>query len=147
VALLAPTADREREAQMHEAAELADTEGIIALPGAQRLLDYGTPVAIVTSCSSALAAVRLSAAGLRRLNTVIGSDIVRRGKPDPEDFLLAARRLHVEPRRSLAFEDSPSGIAAARSAGTRVIALRTTHSDELLSRAHLIIDNLASLFE
>jgi HAD superfamily hydrolase (TIGR01509 family) len=49
----------------------------------------------------------------------IGADSVRRGKPDPEGFLLAARTLGAEPATSLVFEDSQAGLLAARAAGMR----------------------------
>ncbi len=49
----------------------------------------------------------------------IGADSVRRGKPDPEGFLLAARTLGTEPAASLVFEDSQAGLLAARAAGMR----------------------------
>jgi len=49
----------------------------------------------------------------------IGADSVRRGKPDPEGFLLAARALGAEPATSLVFEDSRAGLLAARAAGMR----------------------------
>ncbi len=49
----------------------------------------------------------------------IGADSVRRGKPDPEGFLLGARTLGAEPATSLVFEDSRAGLLAARAAGMR----------------------------
>jgi len=72
--------------------------------------------------------------------------MVMRGKPDPEGFLLGARRRGVTAARCAVLEDSPIGIDAGRAAGARVIALRTTHSDDALARADAIIDNLAALF-
>jgi sugar-phosphatase len=146
VRLLAPTADHAAEAALLEQAETTDTEGIFALPGADDLLSSGCRLAIVTSCSSQLADVRLRAAGLPRPEVVISSSMVRRGKPDPEGFLLGAQRLSVAAARCAVLEDSPIGIDAGRAAGARVIALRTTHNDVALARADAIIDNLAVLF-
>jgi mannitol-1-/sugar-/sorbitol-6-phosphatase len=146
VRLLAPSADHAAEAALVEAAETTDTDGVFALPGAGDLLSSGYPLAIVTSCSSLLAEVRLRAAGLPRPEVVISSSMVTRGKPDPEGFLLGARRLNVTAARCAVLEDSPIGIDAGRAAGARVIALRTTHGDDLLARADAIIDNLAALF-
>ena len=51
--------------------------------------------------------------------TVCAAD-VRRGKPDPEPYLLAARRLGVHPGGCVALEDSPNGIASAEAAGCAV---------------------------
>lgn len=57
---------------------------------------------------------------------------VSRGKPDPDIFLLAARRLNLEAPQCVVFEDSTSGIEAARRAGSLCVALATTHSPEEL---------------
>lgn len=146
VRLLAPSADHAAEAALVEQAETTDTDGVFALPGADDLLRSGYPLAIVTSCSTPLAEVRLRAAGLPRPEVVISSSMVRRGKPDPEGFLLGARRLDVPAERCAVLEDAPVGIDAGRAAGARVIALRTTHGDDALGRADAIIDTLAALF-
>ena len=61
-------------------------------------------------------------------DAVVTGDQASKGKPDPEIFLLAAQRIEVEPRECLVFEDSLSGVAAARSAGCFCVALSTTHS-------------------
>ncbi len=55
---------------------------------------------------------------------------VSRGKPDPDIFLLAAARLGLDARECIVFEDSTSGIEAARRAGSPCVALATTHSRE-----------------
>jgi mannitol-1-/sugar-/sorbitol-6-phosphatase len=146
VRLLAPSADHATEAALVEAAETTDTDGVFALPGADDLLRSGFRLAIVTSCSTQLADVRLRAAGLPRPEVVISSSMVARGKPDPEGFRLGARRLDVPAARCAVLEDAPVGIAAGHAAGARVIALRTTHPDDALGRADAIIDNLAALF-
>jgi HAD superfamily hydrolase (TIGR01509 family) len=54
---------------------------------------------------------------------------VRRPKPDPEIYLVTARRLGFDPRNCIVFEDSHAGVEAARAAGAKVVALRTTHSE------------------
>ncbi len=58
---------------------------------------------------------------------VVSSEEVAAGKPAPDVYLEAARRLGVDPRRAAAIEDSSNGIRAARAAGMRVIALPNTH--------------------
>jgi mannitol-1-/sugar-/sorbitol-6-phosphatase len=89
--------------------------------------------------------VRLRAAGLTAPDVVVSADSIERGKPDPEAFLLGARRLGVAPADCVALEDAPAGIAAARAAGCYVIALRTTHPDADLAAAHAIVDDLTRL--
>ena len=68
-------------------------------------------------------------------DAVVGADDVARGKPHPDLFLLAAKRLNVSPEHCLVFEDALTGIEAARRAGMAVIAITTSHNiDEV---AHL----------
>ncbi|WP_432038576.1 HAD-IA family hydrolase [Streptomyces cucumeris] len=120
-----------------DALELADVPGgVELLPGTAELLT-GLPAArwaVVTSANATLAAARLTEVGLRP-GTLITADDITRGKPDPEPFLLAAGRLGVDPARCVAFEDAPAGLASARAAGMRTVALTTT-----VPRAELIAD-------
>jgi sugar-phosphatase len=145
IRLLVPDADNDAEAAVLEHAEVEDTDGVIALPGAVELLATDRPLAIVTSCSSLLAETRLGAAGLGIPRVLVSSDGLERGKPDPSCFLIAAERLGVSPTRCVVLEDSPAGIDAGRAAGATVIAVRTTHPDPDLRHAHAIVDDLASL--
>jgi sugar-phosphatase len=144
---LAPGADHEAESAAVEAAEISDTVGVVALPGAAQLLSSDLTLAIVTSCSAALAAARLRAAGLAIPSVLVSSDGLERGKPDPMCFLIGARRLGIEPQRCVVIEDAPAGIRAGRAAGAGVIALRTTHADEQLGDADAIADDIASLLQ
>ena len=145
VRLLAPHAAHDLEAALVERAEVSDTDGVIALPGALDLLRSDRRLAIVTSCSTALAATRLRAAGLPMPRAIVTADDVMRGKPDPACFLIGARRLGVDPDRCVVLEDAPAGIEAGLAAGATVIALRTTHADDALGAAHAIIDDLAAI--
>ncbi|HWV87036.1 MAG TPA: HAD-IA family hydrolase [Capillimicrobium sp.] len=143
--LLPAGADHAAEAARLEHHEVHDTEGVVALPGAHELLGGDRPLAIVTSCSTALAHARLDAAGLPRPDVLVSSDGLERGKPHPAPFLIGARRLDVAPARCVVLEDAPAGIAAGRAAGAVVIALRTTHDEPDLRDAHAIVDDLATL--
>ena len=142
---LASPEDHETEAAKVEEAEVNDTDGVRALPGARRLLCSDRRLAIVTSCSAALATARLRAAGLPAPAVLVSSDGLERGKPDPACFLIAARLLGVDPARCVVLEDAPAGIAAGRAAGATVVAVRTTHSDEELRDADAITDDLSLL--
>ena len=109
VRLLAPNADHEAETATIRHTELRDTDGVRALPGAAELLSAPPrPLAIVTSCSTALAHARLRAAELPIPSVLVSSDGLERGKPDPECFLIGARRLEVEPEACLVLEDAPA---------------------------------------
>lgn len=146
VRLLAPASAHAAEAARLEHDEVHHTDGVRALPGAMQLLTRPRQrIAIVTSCSRALARARLAAAGLPEPATMVTSDDVARGKPDPEPFLLGARRLNLSPGVCVVLEDAPAGISAARAAGATVIAVRTTHDYDALRDAHAVVGDLAEL--
>jgi len=114
--------DMAKEAQWILEAEVADVDGVVALPGIHAFvatLDPGT-WAIVTSAPRTLAEVRLRAVNLPIPQVMITGEDVQRGKPDPQGFLLAAQRLGVRIDECLVFEDSPAGVAAAKAAGADV---------------------------
>jgi beta-phosphoglucomutase len=76
---------------------------------------------------------------------VNGMDVTR-GKPDPEIFLVAARKLGLAPGRCAVVEDAPVGLQAARRAGMAAIALTgTAPRDALAPHADLIVDSLREL--
>ncbi len=103
--------------------ELADVGSVAALPGAAALLASIPPGrwAVVTSASRALFTARFRAAGLAEPAIVVTSDDVTRGKPDPEGYAQAIRRLGVAPERVAIFEDSDGGIAAAIASGAGTV--------------------------
>ncbi len=125
--------------------EVADVEGVVALPGAVAALTAaGARGAIVTSCTRDLAVARWSAAGLPVPAVVVTADDVARGKPDPEPFLSGARLLGVDPARCLVVEDAPAGLVAGRAAGAATLAVTTTHAAEDLD-ADLVVPDLAAV--
>ena len=96
----------------------------------------GVPRAVATSASRHDADGLLTRAGLRdRFATVVTAEDVRRGKPDPEVYLLAARRLGIAPAHCLVFEDAVVGVQAARGAGMRAIGVSTAHTETELRAA------------
>ena len=111
-----------------EEMERAETEGVIAVPGAAALLGSlpRERWAVVTSATRRLAEVRLALTGLPMPAAFVGAADVAEGKPNPEGYRLAAARLGVDPAACLVLEDAPAGLAAGRAAGARVVALATT---------------------
>lgn len=120
----AVTADFERR-------ELVETRGIVEVPGARQLLDTlsSSPVAIVTSAPRALAEARLAVAGIPMPEALICAEDVVRGKPDPEGYETAARRLRVAPERCLVVEDAEAGIRAGIAAGARTLVVGRHQSE------------------
>jgi beta-phosphoglucomutase-like phosphatase (HAD superfamily) len=73
------------------------------------------------------------------------ADVGNVGKPAPDLFLFAARRLDTQAAHCLVIEDAPLGIAAAKRAGMRCVALTTTYEREMLTEADLIVESFAQL--
>ena len=104
------------------AAEYVSAEPVTVKKGLFDLLDWAgredVPVAVASSSARAIVTDRLRQAGAgAAVDVVVGGDEVPHGKPAPDIFLEAARRLGCEPRACVVAEDSDSGIAAAAAAG------------------------------
>jgi HAD superfamily hydrolase (TIGR01509 family) len=101
---------------------------------AQRM--YGViPLGVASGGYHVLVDATLRALGITGLfETVVCAEDYSRGKPAPDAFLEAARRLNVEPGRCLVFEDSPTGIAAAEAAGMRWVHVPSEESGRLKER-------------
>ncbi|MFE2420190.1 HAD family hydrolase [Streptomyces hokutonensis] len=130
-----------------EALEVEDVTngGALLLPGTRDFLD-SLPAdrwAVVTSATRRLAEARLAHADILPKTLVVAEDVTR-GKPDPEPYLLAARRLGVDPARCVVFEDAPAGLQAGRAAGMITVALATTHEAHELD-ADLVVSDLSAL--
>ncbi|MGF1661448.1 MAG: HAD-IA family hydrolase [Kineosporiaceae bacterium] len=145
VAILLPEGDLEAAHDRIVELEVLDATDCAALPGAVPALAAAAGrAAVVTSCSAPLAAARLAAARLPVPAVVVTADDVMRGKPDPEPFLAAARRLGADPRRCLVVEDAPAGLAAGAAAGCATVAVTTTHGPEDLV-ADVVVGSLADV--
>ena len=123
------------------------------VPGAaeavRRLADDGYRLAVASSSNRELIDAVLRRLELAALfEATVSSEEVGRGKPAPDVYLEAARRLDVPASRCAAVEDSASGIRAAREAGMRVIAYPNRHyppAADVLASADLVIDSLDAL--
>ncbi len=126
--------------ELLEGYEIADAPSVHAFPEAAALLAELPPRswAVVTSGTRALVTSRLAAAGLPLPSVLVTADDVRAGKPDPEGYLEAARRLGCSPADCVVVEDAPAGVQAALAAGMRVIGLTTTHAAAELQAATLV---------
>jgi sugar-phosphatase len=144
---LMPNGDYEQENRKMEQWEIEDTDGVVPLPGVLDLLHALPPQqwAIVTSCTRPLAEVRIRVAGLPWPKQLVTSADVQRFKPDPDPYLKGAELLRLAAADCVVVEDAPAGIRSGRAAGSRVLALRTTEADELLTAAGAtwIVDDLS----
>lgn len=96
--------------------------GLPIKPGVHRILDWlkasGYVIGLASSTKSASVFSHLEQSGLEGFfSAVIAGDMVEHSKPLPDIYLLACRRLHVEPASAYAIEDSPNGIRSAHAAG------------------------------
>ena len=101
------------------------------------------PVAIVSAAYRAEIVPVVEAAGLAaELSAIVAADDVEHVKPHPEGYLLALDRLGVRASEAVAFEDTEAGIASAKSAGLRCLAVRGTLPDIRLQEADEIVDRI-----
>jgi HAD superfamily hydrolase (TIGR01509 family) len=116
---------------------------------AVRRLAERWPLGLASSSNRPLIDLALREMGVAPLfSATVSSEEVERGKPAPDVYLEAARRLGVRPEDAVAIEDSANGIRAARAAGMRVIAIPNAHfppPPEALADADVVLDSLAEL--
>ena len=107
------------------------------------------PLGLASSSNRPLIDLALELLGVSELfRATVSSEEVARGKPAPDVYLEAARRLGVGPARAAAVEDSHNGILSAKAAGLRVIAVPNAEfppSDEALAVADVVLGSLAEL--
>jgi HAD superfamily hydrolase (TIGR01509 family) len=113
-------------------------------PALARLTAAGLRLAVASSGTRAYVAHVLDRLGVvGAFAAVVSGEEVADGKPDPAVYLLAAERLGADPAACVAVEDAPHGIAAARAAGMRVVAVPNAHTEALdLSKADAVVTDL-----
>jgi len=149
---LIPGAGPERVAAIGDAKEeayrrMVREEGLEPLPGVaetlHRLRERGWLQAVASSAPRENIRVVLDVTGLdQSFDAVVSAEDVRKGKPDPEVFLIAAMRLGVPPARCVVVEDAPAGIEAARRARMRAIGVGSGRD---LSAADIAVASLKHL--
>ena len=127
-------------------------ERLPAIPGAKEAVerlaaDY--KLGLASSSNRELIDLALELLGVAHLfAATVSSEEVACGKPAPDVYLEAARRLGIEPARAAAVEDSQNGILAAKAAGMRVVAIPNRHfppDEQALARADVTLGSLAEL--
>ena len=119
-----------------EKVEAEDTDGISALP---------VPWAIVTSGSVPVARARHAAGELATPEIFITAELVARGKPNPDPYLLGAQRLGLKPEECVVVEDAPAGVLSGLAAGCKVIAVNAPDDTPGLDKVDLVLKSLAVL--
>ncbi len=136
--------------QVHFLAALREAPHLPAMPGALEAIDAlhaaGYPLAVASSGIREYIALVLDRLGIadRFAAVVTGADVTH-GKPHPEPYLVAAARLGVPPATCVVFEDAAVGVAAAKAAGMRCIAVPNPDATlpQDLSGADLVLTSLA----
>ena len=125
-------------------------QDIKPLPGAIELIgslkEHGVKMAIASSApieNIQLVTQCLNVDGC--FQAVVWGGEVTEGKPSPQGFLLAARRLGAEPGDCLVIEDAVAGVAAAKRAGMKCLAVTNTHPSMRLMAADLVVDTLEGI--
>jgi HAD superfamily hydrolase (TIGR01509 family) len=120
-----------------------------ALPGVHEFIAdcrrLGLKLAVASSADAVKVEGNLHAIGLSdaTFDALVNGSQVQRKKPAPDLFLTAARRLHLPPAECLVVEDAVAGVAAAKAAGSRCLALTTSFPAERLTAADWIVPDLA----
>ncbi|HGF0770454.1 TPA: sugar phosphatase [Kluyvera georgiana] len=132
-----------------EQIEANDLDGICALPGAVALLQHldaqSVPWAIVTSGSIPVAHARHRAAGLPTPAVFVTAEQVKRGKPQPDAYLLGAELLGLPPQDCLVVEDAQAGVQSGLAAGCHVAAVNVPPETPELLEVDFVLSTLASL--
>lgn len=119
-----------------------------AADAVRRLADRW-PLGLASSSNRPLIDLALERMGVADLfQATVSSEEVERGKPAPDVYLEAARRLGVRPRDTAAIEDSASGIRSAKAAGMRVVAIPNPHfppPEDVLEQADVRLESLGEL--
>ena len=126
-------------------------EPLSPFPGVLELMDKAMQredfrLAIATSGTLEKSRAVLEAAKVpyQKMVYINGND-VKKKKPDPELFLLAAKRMGIEPANCVVIEDAPNGVQAAKAAGAKCIAVTNSTNAENLCEADLVCDSLEQI--
>lgn len=122
---------------------------VAVLPGVREWLeslqDAGYQQAIASSAPPANIDALVDALGLRSFFQALVSGVGLPGKPDPATFLQAAAAIDVPPERCVVVEDATAGVAGARRAGMKCIAVTTTNPASALAEADVVVERLDAL--
>jgi len=125
-------------------------QNVKPLPGAVELIrllkERGVKIAIASSAPVENIQLVSRRLGINNYFQAIvwGREVIE-GKPSPQGFLLAAKKLEVEPKNCVVLEDAIAGVTAAKRAGMKCLAVTNTHSRMSLMEADLVVDTLEAI--
>lgn len=105
----------------------------------------GIPWAIVTSGSMPVARARHKIAGLPAPEVFVTAERVKRGKPEPDAYLLGAQLLGLAPQECVVVEDAPAGVLSGTAAGCHVIAVNAPADTPRLNEVDLVLHSLEQI--
>ncbi|KAA1468790.1 phosphatase [Dentipellis sp. KUC8613] len=130
-------------------------KGIVMLPGVREIMNDLSPRrkqpnqvwTICTSATRAYASLALETVGISLPDGVVFAEDVEKGKPQPDPYLLGAKRCGVKPENCLVVEDAPAGVRSGKAAGCKTLGLITSHSRQQMEECQpdFLIDNLSSV--
>jgi beta-phosphoglucomutase family hydrolase len=148
---LKPTVEELIQLQYERNIENLKTSKEKPIPGVVEFLTSlktaGIPAAVASSSKLEVVEMVMKLFNIRDyFKLVVGGNNVKKGKPDPEIFLLAADKLGVSPKNCIVVEDSANGVRAAKAAGMKCVGFRNVNSgNQDISPADLIVDDLRKL--
>jgi len=130
--------------------DIAAEKGIQVVPHAIKLLKQlkqeNLKIALATSSRQEKMKLVLQLTNLLPyFDVIVTGDLVNRSKPAPDIFLKVAEKLQLKPCECVVIEDAANGVKAAKNAGMKCVAITTTHTEDLLQQADLVIDSYEKL--
>lgn len=116
-------------------------------PALKKLKTQNIKTAIVTGSSKQKVIDMLPKKIIKMFDTIVSSDMVKRGKPHPDSYLQAAKQLNLKPSECMVIENAPHGIKAAKAAKMFCVAITTGLPAEYLSKADIILPRINKIFK
>jgi beta-phosphoglucomutase len=130
--------------------DIVEEKGIQVVPHALKFLEQlkeeNLKIALATSSRQEKMKLVLQLTNLLPyFSVIVTGDLVNRSKPAPDIFLKAAEKLQLQPCECIVIEDAANGVKAAKNAGMKCVAITTTHTEDHLQLADLVIDSYEDL--
>ena len=111
-----------------------------------KLKNKGFLLAIVTGSTRQKVVSMLPKKILSKFNVIVSADMIKKGKPYPDSYLTAAKKLRVKPTECIVVENAPYGIRAAKSAKMFCVAVTTSLPKQYLKQADIICKKVSEVF-